>query len=322
MSKQPRRWVKEISPPERLDQIFLISQPQLRNTTRGDLYIAAYLSDKSGKINGRMWQASEALFKSLPDEGFVKVKGNAESYQNNVQMIINAIQPVDASEVDMEDFLAASEFDVDEMFERLLTVLRTVKNPHLLELIKLFLDDSDLMAIFKKAPAASNLHHAYLGGLLEHTLSLLELSQRILPHYPKLNADLVIVGLFLHDIGKTKELACDISFKYTDQGQLLGHIVQGLMMIQEKIAQIDNFPVDLKNALLHIIASHHGIKEYGSPVTPAMPEAFAVHHIDNLDSKITMTTSMIENDLGEGRWTPYIRALEMPLFKVRPDDFE
>ena len=323
MTNQDRRWVEQITPPERVDQVFLISQPQLRTTTRGDFYIAAYLSDRSGKINGRMWQASEAIFNSLPTAGFVRVKGNAELYQNSTQMVINAIQPVDVSEVQLEDFLPRTQKDVEAMFARVTEILREVKNEHLQNLAQAFLTDDRLMESFKKSPAAMVLHHAYLGGLLEHTVSLLELGVRALPNYPDLDGDLVIMGLFLHDIGKTRELDCDISFKYSDQGQLLGHIVQGILMIEAKIQKVEQtsqktFPKVLKDSLLHIVASHHGTREFGSPTMPATPEAFAVHHMDNLDSKINLALENIAKDNGPGRWTPYVRAVEMPLYKIRP----
>ena len=327
MANQERRWVKDITPPERVDQVFLISQPQLRTTTRGDFYIAAYLSDRSGKINGRMWQASEAIFNSLPTDGFVRVRGNAELYQNSVQMVINSLQSIDASEVQLEDFLPRTKRDIDEMFARVTEILQEVKNEHLQNLAQAFLGDNRLMDLFKKSPAAAVLHHAYLGGLLEHTLSLMELGRRALPNYPDLDGDLVIMGLFLHDMGKTKELSCEISFKYSDQGQLLGHIVQGILMIEAKIQKLEQenqktFPKVLKDSLLHIIASHHGTREFGSPTMPATPEAFAVHHMDNLDSKVNLALANIEKDNGPGRWTPYVRAIEMPLYKIRPQQTE
>jgi 3'-5' exoribonuclease len=324
MADQGRRWVSEISPPERVDQVYLISQPQLRTTTKGDFYIAAFLSDRTGKINGRMWQASEALFNSLPQEGFVRVRGNAELYQNTPQLVINSMAPVEVAEVELEEFLPRTKKNVDEMFARVGAILGDVKNEHLQGLAQAFLWDNRLMDSFKKSPAAVVLHHAYLGGLLEHTLSLMELGVRMLPNYPELDADLVMMGLFLHDMGKTKELTCDISFRYSDQGQMVGHIVQGIMMIEAKIqkheqANQKTFPKNLKNSLLHIIASHHGTREFGSPTVPATPEAFAVHHMDNLDSKIALALANIEKDNGPGRWTPYVRAIETPLFKIRPD---
>lgn len=320
MDGLPRRMVGELTPAENIEQVFLISQPQLRTTSRGDFYIAAFLSDRTGKLNGRMWQASEAIYKSLPSEGFVLVKGRTESYQNALQLVVDAIRPVDIDQVDLQEFLPSTEKDIPDMWNRLLTALQEVKNPHLVKLIHTFLADADLMKKFRTAPAAIVLHHAYIGGLLEHTLSLMELSKRVMPHYPELDEDLVTTGLFLHDIGKTTELDYDISFKYSDQGRLIGHIVKGTIMVEEKIRQLnadseDKFPQRLADCLQHIIVSHHGIREYGCPVVPSTPEAFAVHFLDNLDSKIALTLNEIKKDVTSTNWTSYVKAIEAPVFK-------
>lgn len=322
MAETTRTPVAKLTSAMRIEQVFVISQPQLRTTTRGDFYIAAFLSDATGKLNGRMWQASQDIYAKLPHEGFVMVKGRTELYQENMQLVIEAIRPVDNDQVDFADFLPTTDQNIEEMFGRVVHVLRQIENPHLQRLAKACIEDADLMAKFKKSPAASTLHHAYIGGLLEHTLSVMELGQRILPHYPQLDGDLVLMALFLHDMGKTSELEYDISFKYSDEGGLIGHIVTGIMMIEEKIKQLnaaggDPFPKLLRDCLLHIIAAHHGQLDFGSPITPRIPEAFAVHYIDNLDSKVNMTLAMIKEDTGKSNWTNYIRALEAPLYKLR-----
>ena len=318
-------FVSELQPAMRIDQVFLVSQPQLRTTSRGDYYIAAFLGDKTGKLNGRMWQATETLFKSLPEEGFVRVKGRTENYQGALQLVIEGMQPVDVSDVTLDQFMPSSERDAEEMFGRVQEILSGVSNVHLVQLAKAFLADEELMKLFKNAPAAIALHHAYLGGLLEHTLSVMELGNVILPLYPQLDSDLVLTALFLHDIGKTVELDYDISFKYSDQGRLLGHLVKGVLMIEEKIAQFpkaqrDAFPAVLQDSLLHIIVSHHGMREYGCPVMPATPEAYAVHYMDNLDSKMSLTFSQMQSNEGSSRWTNFVRALDSALFKVRPNE--
>ena len=320
MTTTQRRAVAELTSAERIDQVFLISQPQLRTTSRGDFYIAAFLSDRTGRINGRMWQASEAIFQSLPAEGFVLVRGRTENYQGSLQLVIDAIQPVDSGEVDLGEFLPASGKDAAGMFAELTEILGQVKNPHLARLVRAFLDDEELMGRFKQAPAAAVLHHAYLGGLLEHTLSLLQLARRVLVHYGQLDADLVTVGLFLHDIGKTTELTFDLSFQYTDQGHFIGHLVKGALLVEEKVRQLDDsgadpFPQPLSDALMLIIVSHHGTREFGCPIVPATAEAFAVHFLDNLDSKLALVQAQIEKDPSSSNWTNYIRAIESPLFK-------
>jgi len=320
MTSKPRRNISEFTAGEPLDQVFMISQPILRTTTRGDYYIAAYLSDRTGRINARMWQASESIFNTLPHEGFVWVRGRTELYQSALQIVVDSIRPVEVDADELMDFMPTTEHDVDDMFARLQNALAQVKNPHLSNLLKTFLDDQELMRLFRIAPAAISLHHAYIGGLLEHTLSVLELALRVLPHYPDLDADLVLTGLFLHDIGKTTELDYDISFKYSDQGRLLGHLVKGVMLVEEKIKQLNDsstepFPRTLADCLEHIIISHHGTLEFGCPVLPALPEAFTVHFLDNLDSKVAWTISEIQKDSNKTNWTGYIKALETPLFK-------
>ncbi len=328
MNNNKRRTIAEMNSAETIEQVFMISQPVLRTTSRGDYYIAAYLGDKTGRVNSRMWQASEDVFDTLPQEGFVWVKGRTELYQNALQVVIDAVRPVDMEEVDLMDFMPTTDKDVEEMFMRLRQLLLTsVKNHHLLSLIQKFFDDEELMTLFRTAPAAITLHHAYIGGLLEHTLSLVELGARVMPHYPELNADLVLAGLFLHDIGKTTELDYDISFKYSDQGHLIGHLVKGVMMVEDKIRELNKesetpFPRRLADCLEHIIVSHHGIREFGCPILPSTPEAFAVHFLDNLDSKIALTLTEIGKDSNKSNWTHYIKALDTPLFKLKCDDPE
>jgi 3'-5' exoribonuclease len=323
MDQPARRNVDQIASGDRIEQLFLLTQPQLRSTSRGDYYIAAFLQDRTRKVNSRMWQATEAIYNSLPQEGFVWVKGRAELYQNELQIVIDAIQPVPVEQVDLEDFLPRSPRDVEEMFGRMVYIIKQIDDKPLAALLKLFLDDQDLMRLFKTAPAAVSLHHAYLGGLLEHTLAVMELGALLVPRYPQLNADLVMAGLFLHDIGKTTELGYDISFKYTDQGKLLGHLVKGSLLLEQKInsynqQNAEKFSPVMANCLHHIILSHHGIREFGCPILPAIPEAFAVHHLDNLDSKIALTLGEIEKDLNHSNWTNFVKSVDSALFKAVP----
>lgn len=252
------------------------------------------------------------------------VKGRTENYQQSMQIVIDAIRPVANEDVIFAEFMPATEKDVDAMFARVVAILSELKSAPLGALVGKFLADKELMERFRTAPAAIALHHAYLGGLLEHTLSVMELGLKVQQQYDALDRDLMLTALFLHDMGKTTELDYDISFKYSDQGRLLGHLVKGTLLIQEKIQALDAktraaFPAVLLDALQHILVSHHGLREYGCPVLPATPEAYAVHYLDNLDSKMALTFAEIEKDPGETNWTSYVRALESPLFKVRPD---
>ncbi|MBW8000918.1 MAG: HD domain-containing protein [Planctomycetes bacterium] len=304
-----------------IDDIYMAKDPILRSTTRGDLYIAMYLCDSSGQLNGRMWQATEAVYSSLPKPGFVHIQGRSELYQNNLQIIINNISVVDPDKVNVEDFLARTDKDTDQMFKEVQDILKTIKNAHLKALVDSFLDDADLMAKFCKAPAAVKMHHNYLGGLLEHTHNMLKVAVSILPLYPQVQSDVVLAGIFLHDLGKTEELSYDMAFSYTDSGQLIGHIAKTLVMLTKKAdalaangKEIDSHILDTMG---HIILSHHGQYEFGSPKLPATPEAFMVNYIDDLDAKICQVTTVIDNEVSDSNWTPWQNALQTRLYTKR-----
>ena len=317
-----RRFIAELKPGERIDEeVFLIRSKDLRTTTQGGLYIHAVLVDRTGQLVARMWQATEEMYADMPEGGFLRLKGRAENYKGNLQFIIDAMRPAEAGTFDIADFLPTTKHDIDEMFKRLTTILGEIKHADLSALVNEFLGDESLMARFRKAPAAAVMHHAYIGGLLEHTLSLLELAGVVIPRYPKLSLDLVLAGLFLHDIGKSAELSYETSIGYTDQGQLIGHIVQATIWIEQKAEQIaartgKPFPERLLWMVQHIILSHHGRYEFGSPKLPAIPEAIAIHHLDNLDAKVNQFLAEIENDRDPAsHWTNYNRALETKVFK-------
>lgn len=317
-----RRFIKDLKPGERVeDEVFRIHAKDLRTTTNGSLYIHAVLADRTGQILARQWQATEDLFAQMAENGFMRFKGRTENYKGNLQFIIDAMRPAEAGSYDVADFLPTTKNDIDQMWARLTEILRGVKDPALRALLAEFMKDEALMADFRRAPAALSLHHAYLGGLLEHTLSVLEVALRVIPHYPKLSLDLVLTGLFLHDIGKAGELTFETSIGYSDEGQLLGHITQAVIWIDRKAeaagARLGKpFPAELKQVLQHIVLSHHGRYEFGSPKLPAIPEAIAVHYLDNLDAKVTMFLAEIENDADPvGRWTNYNKALETKIYK-------
>ncbi|MBW7992054.1 MAG: HD domain-containing protein [Planctomycetes bacterium] len=315
------KFINEINPGETIDDIYIVKDPILRSTTRGDLYIAMFLQDRTGQVNGRMWQATETIYKALPKPGFVNIQGRSELYQNNLQVIINNVSVVDTSKVSIDDFLAQTDKDTKQMFEDIKKTLSQVKNTQLKVLVGAFLDDAELMEKFQKAPAAIKMHHNYIGGLLEHTHNMLRVAVAILPLYPDIQADMVLAGIFLHDIGKTEELSYDMAFSYTDSGQLIGHIPNTLVMINQKAdalrssgTQIDQTVVD---AIGHIILSHHGQYEFGSPKLPATAEAFMVYFIDDLDAKMNQVTTLIESDMSDSNWTGWHNALQTRLYKKR-----
>lgn len=323
----PHLYVKDIEPGQQIQDIYMVTQPVLRNTARGDLYIAMFLSDKTGKVNSRVWQASQELYQSLPSEGFVAIRGKSELYQGSMQIVVNDVQVVDPDQVKLMDYMPRTDKNIGNMYEEFKGIIGEIQNPDLKNLTQAFFADTDLMKQFCIAPAAMQMHHNYLGGLLEHTLSMANVAKVLFPLYPKIQKDLVLAAIFLHDIAKTQELSYKIGFGYTDRGQLLGHIVQGTQLVTQKADELKvaGKPVDpcLLDCLLHIIVSHHGLREYGSPVLPATPEAFMVNYIDNLDAKMNQTANLIENDLGDGgNWTSYQRSLETRLYRHRVLDSE
>jgi 3'-5' exoribonuclease len=268
-----------------------------------------------------MWQATEAVYKALPKPGFVHIQGRSELYQNNLQIVVNNIGVVDAANVCIEDFLARTDKDTDKMFDEIKNTVAMIKNPHLKALVGRFLADTVLMEKFCKAPGGTSLHHNYLGGLLEHTNNMLRIAVAILPFYPKLQSDLVLAGIFLHDMGKTEELSYDMAFSYTDSGQLIGHIVKTVLIVNQKADELRAKGTKIEQALLdaleHIILSHHGEYEFGSPKLPATPEAFMVCYIDNLDAKVNQVTIAIENEPGDSNWTAWKNALQTRLYRKR-----
>ena len=315
------KFINQIEPGQTIDDIYIVKDPILRSTTRGDLYIAMFLTDRTGQLNGRMWQATEEAYKLLPKPGFVHIKSRSELYQNNLQIVVNNVALIDSDKVNIDDFLPRTKKDTKQMLEELKEILGRITNPQIKALIGDFLADSDLMEKFCNSPAAMKLHHDYIGGLLEHTHNMLRAAVAILPFYPNVQADLVLAGILLHDIGKTDELAYDMSFSYTDSGQLIGHISKSLLMINQKAdslrtggLQIDQEVLD---ALGHIILSHHGAYEFGSPKLPATAEAFMVCYIDNLDAKISQVTSAIDSELSDSNWTAWQNSLQTRLYRKR-----
>ena len=316
-----RRFVNQLTAGEMIDQVFLVRDKDLRTAKNGSLYVQCTLCDRTGPIPGRMWQTSESIFNSIPVDGFIQVKGRTEDYKGSLQFVIDALRPWPSEKVDLQDFLAMTQLDIEQMWSQLLELLRGVKDKNVRLLVKKFAEDRDLVAGYKRAPAAMSLHHPFIGGLLEHTLGVARTAAALLPLYPKVNGDLVLAGIFLHDIGKIAELNAGPSMSYTDRGQLVGHITIGCILVQQKAAEVaadtgEAFPQKIIDLLQHIVLSHHGCLEYGSPRLPAIPEAFMVHYLDNLDAKIWMTSHHIESDPDpKSSFTGYCRELETRVYK-------
>lgn len=319
------RAITELQPGQRLeDELYLVIQKDLRTTSNGSLYIHAVLADRTGQVVARMWNATRGIYDSIPGSGLVYVVGRVESYKGKPQVILDGVRTVEEGKADPADFLPVTTQDVEKMWQRVKEILRGVENRDLLALLGKFINDERFVAAFKRAPAARANHHAYLGGLLEHTLNLLELAVVVLPRYPDVSGDLVLTGIFLHDAGKTAELSYTKSFEYTTEGQLVGHIVQTAIWVAEKARELERetgqpFPPELLATLQHVIVAHHGRYEFGSPKLPATAEAIIVHYLDNLDAKLTMVFEAIEADVDEASdWTGWVPTLETRVFKPDP----
>ncbi len=311
-----RTWIADLRNGDAVDEVYLVLKKDLRQTRVGTLYIDGEVTDRSGAMPIRMWDATESIFATFEAEDFVRISGQVDSYKDRLQIIVKKIEKVDDASVSMDDFLPATEHDVDEMEQQLRKILRTVENADLIALLGQFFNDEAFMSAFKQCPAATAFHHAYLGGLLEHTLSLARVAARILPDYPMLRKDLLLTGVFLHDVGKIRELTWERGFQYTDEGGLLGHLVMGAAMVEEKAKSLDHFDADLLNAVMHLILSHHGEYEYGSPKLPVTPEAVALHYLDNLDAKIHAFDKAIKESRDpSSKWTNFNRMFDRRLYK-------
>jgi 3'-5' exoribonuclease len=316
-----RRFVSQLTQNESIDQVFLASEKQLRPNRNGNLYLQVDLSDRSGAINARMWNADEAIYKSFENGDYVHVDGSTQLFQGNVQMIANHIRKARPDEVDEPDFVTLQSEQIELMAKRLAEMLQTIQSRPLSRLADAFLDDSAFMAKFTRAPAAMKNHHAYQGGLLEHVVSLMELVLVVAPRYPQLDQDKLLIGAFLHDMAKVDELAYERDITYTDEGQLLGHLAMGISMLDEKIRmaiQKDGqpFPKQLLIEIKHLVLSHHGQYDYGSPKLPMTLEAITLHLLDNLDAKLANFTHLIRDCPNtDSNWTQYYTNLGRKLYK-------
>jgi 3'-5' exoribonuclease len=317
----PRRFLNEFSDGESVEEVFLLTEKQLRANRNADLYLLASLRDKTGSISGLMWNVTEDSVRHVDAGDFVKVRGKVQLYQGALQMILTHIQQVPAETCDPGDFHPETSVDTERLQQRLRDILLSIEDPPLRSLMECFLIDEELMQQFASAPAGIKAHHAYHGGLIEHVVNILECAYRIADLYPQVNRDLLLAGVFLHDLGKVREMDYDSSFVYNDEGQLLGHMTIGVEMLSEKIRQVSEltgepFPKETALRLKHMILSHHGQYEFGSSKLPMTPEAIALHHLDNLDAKVHEFARGIEEDPNhESHWTPFNQRLSRKLFK-------
>lgn len=301
--------------------VYLVQESNFKQTRNGKYFIQLTLRDRTGAIRALRWEATPEMFESFSVGDFLRITGRVEEFQQQLQIVIDELARVPPQEVEGGAYLPISERDVQEMEKELLSAVASVTDPHLRELLVAFLDDREIREGLLRCPAGKSVHHAYLGGLAEHILSIIAAARLLVKNYPSLNLDVLIAAAILHDVGKIRELAYTSGFSYTDEGQLVGHVAIGLLMLAEKAAKVPEFPRDLLLHLQHIILSHHGAVEYGAVKPPMTAEALAFHYLDNLDAKLAMLRD-IRRDLSsaeeqterERRWSDFKAALGTKIF--------
>ncbi len=311
-----------------VEDIYLVTSKQVSTAKNGVTYLSIKLADKTGEIDGRLWDNADEVSGRFEREDFVRIKGMASNYQGSMQIKMKTIEKVDDSRVDIANFLEASPRNIDEMVAELRSSAAAVGNGHLRQLMNAFLNDRVFLDSFKRVPAAKTLHHNYIGGLLEHVVELINLARDVTKHFPSADPDLVTVGCFLHDIGKVRELMVRKSIGYTTEGRLLGHISLGYELLTEKINAIPGFPSELAMLLKHIMLSHHGEYEFGSPKRPKIQEAVIVNYLDDLSAKINNFQSTLKKEnVAAGEWSGFSKMHDRYLYRqmayddsVRPSD--
>ncbi len=299
-------WIDAIQEEDRVSGCYLVKEKRVAKTRNGKPFLTLTLADRTGEIPAKVWERADVLSALFHEGDVIQIDGQAGSYRDQLQITVAELDLL-KEEPDPGIFLDAALDDPSEMMRSLREILRGIGDAHLKKLVDSFLVDRKFVARFKMAPAAKTFHHSYLGGLLEHTLSVCQMANQVADHYPQLNRDLLIASAFLHDIGKIRELRYDLLIDYTDEGRLVGHLVLGVAMVDEKLGALNDFPEDLAIRLKHLILSHHGQYDFGSPKEPAFLEAFALHLIDDLDAKIKGLGRFMERDRHEGAWTEFNR---------------
>ncbi len=303
---------------------FVVVSKQVKPKKSGEPYLALTLGDRTGQIEAKMWDNVEEFIDAFDQDDFLKIKGLINKYKNRFQLTIHKLRRMQDGEIDFADYLPKTKKNIDELWASLLEFVASLQDPNLKALVELFLADPEIADRYRVSPAAKTLHHAYIGGLLDHVVSLFRSCDLMCRNYPAVNRDLLLTGAFLHDIGKIHELTYSRSFSYTTRGQLLGHMIIELEMLQAKLEHLPGFPDKLKTLLEHLIISHHGQYDFGSPKLPMFPEALMLHYLDDLDSKMEAMRAHFEREAeSEGPWTTYNASLARPLLNsekfLRPE---
>jgi 3'-5' exoribonuclease len=302
-------FIADLGKEQNITSYFLVHEKEIRNTREGKAYLRLELGDRSGTIEARMWDQFDAVAKDINRDDFVKVLARVEIYRNKPQLSLQQLRLAKPEEIDLADFLPHTKEDVGKLYAQLLEYAGSIGNPWLKKLVSGIISDPGIAARYKRAPAAKVMHHAYLGGLLEHVIGLCGLAKQIAAHYPELDVDLLLTAAILHDVGKLDELCYERAISYTVEGQLLGHIMMEFETVSKAMDAIEGFPANLKTVVQHLLISHHGQYEFGSPKLPMIREALAFHYMDDLDSKLAAARAALALDSGEPEWSAYSGAL-------------
>jgi 3'-5' exoribonuclease len=309
-------YIENLKAGEKVSSAFLVAEKNLAYSQKGAPYLNLRLKDKTGEIDGKIWDNAHEWDGQFKKGDIVQVYGRALSYKNSLQLSVLELKRLTDDQIDLADYFPAAKQAAEDMFTELMTYVEKIQTPCLKDLLNAFFQDEKTKALFKKAPAAKGFHHIYLGGLLEHTLSVAKLLDMTIQHYQGVNHDLLLTGGLLHDIGKIYEFDYDRLVQYSDEGRLIGHIVMGVEMVNAKMAAIEGFPKTLAMELRHLILSHHGVLEFGSPKRPKTLEALIVHYIDDLDAKVNAFQTFVDDaPEDDTKWTPFHKLLERYLYK-------
>lgn len=297
---------------------YVVSNKQIKAKKSGEPYLDLTLMDRTGTIQAKMWDNVEECAYAFEQDDIVKIKGLINKYNQRWQLTIHKIRKMEEADIEFADYLPKTSKNVDELWRTLGEFVASIQEPNLRRLLELFMADPEVARAYRNAPAAKTMHHAFIGGLLDHVVSLFQSCDLVSRNYAFINRDLLLTGVFLHDIGKVHELSYARSFGYTTEGQLLGHLIIDLEMLHAKLAQVPGFPPQLKILVEHMVISHHGKYEFGSPKLPMFPEALMLHYMDDLDSKMEAMRAQFERDAElDSPWTGYNSALARPLLNTQ-----
>jgi len=313
-------YVSDLQDGQAVTSLFLVAVKEIRTSQRsGKSWLELALRDRTGSISAKMWDNFEALAKTFEADDVIQIRGRVKLYNGQKEMTLEQIVSVAARDYELSDFLTHTKYDVEKLYAELSAAIAAVRNPWIKQLLESVVSDPAIVPKLKRAPAAMTMHHAFVGGLLEHTVSLIGLGRAVVAHYPELDPDVLLAGIVLHDIGKIDELSYERATNYTTAGRLLGHITIGTLLVREKIKAIPGFPEPLAIVIEHLILSHHGTYEFGSPSLPQTREAVALHFLDDMDSKMAAVRASLEGASGGEEWTERNPALHRAL--LRTDKF-